>query len=120
MKSLINRIAIAFVVASLMSIAAFAKERKESFTIDSTMKVNGTVLKKGSYDVRVAEDKGELEILRNGKVVARANVSTEKRSTKASRFELRSTGTGEERTLAGVAFSGSDYNLVLRDSQASN
>ena len=121
MKSLITRIAIALVVASLMGTTAFAsKSRKESFTIDSTMKVNGTVLKRGNYDVKVEEEKGELSILKDGKVVARATVASEKRENKARGFELKSTGSGEERQLVSIAFGGADYNLVVRDSQASN
>ncbi len=121
MKSLISRIAVALVIASLMGVTAFAaKGRKESLMLDSSLKVNGTVLKKGNYDVQLQEETGELSILKNGKVVARANVATEKRTNKAPRTEIKSTGSGEERALVSVTFGGSDTSLVVRDSQASN
>lgn len=119
MKPLINRIAIAFVIASLMGVTAMAKSRKGSLTLDSNLKVNGTLLKKGNYDIKLEEDKNELSILKDGKVVARANVSTEKRAQKAPRTEVRSSGQGDDRQLISVAFGGADFNAVIRDSQAS-
>ena len=120
MKPLINRIAIAFLMASLMGITAVAKTRKGSLKLDTTFKVNGTVLEKGSYDLKLEEDKNELYILRNGKVVVRANVGTEQRNKKANQFEIHSKGQGDDRQLTGIAFGGSRYNVVIRDSQASN
>lgn len=121
MKSVISRIAIALVIASLTGSSALAaKGRKESLMLDSAMKVNGTLLKKGNYDIKLEEETGQLSILKNGKVVAQANVATEKRSSKASRTEIRSTGQGDDRSLVSVTFGGSDTNLVLRDTQASN
>ena len=121
MKSLITRFALALVIASLMGVTAMAaKSRKESLVIDSSIKVNGTLLKKGNYDVRFEEEKNELSILKNGKVVARANGSTEKRDSKAPRTTIKSTGEGDDRQLVSVTFGGADYNVVVRDSQASN
>ena len=113
MKSQINRIAIALVIVSLMGITALAKTRKATITLDSSMKVNGTVLKKGNYDLRFDEEKNELSILKAGKVVARSTINTQKRDRKAERLELKSTGTGDEKELISVAFGGADFNVVL-------
>jgi hypothetical protein len=119
MKPLISRIAIAFLITSLMGITAVAKTRRGLLKLDTTFKVNGTVLQKGNYDLKLEEDKNELLILRNGKVVVRANVATEQREKKAGQFEIHSKGDGDDRQLTGIAFGGSRYNVVIRDSQAS-
>jgi hypothetical protein len=43
MKSLIKQIGIAFVIASLAAVSAFAKTRKESITLATNTTVNGTL-----------------------------------------------------------------------------
>src|SRR2546426_7162078 len=117
MKTLINRIAIAFLIASLASVAVFAKSRKQSLTLQSNLKVNGTLLKKGVYDLKFDEEKNELSVLKNGKVVAHANVGSEKRQNKAQSLEFRTAGQGDDAQLVSVTFSGMDHNLVLDGSQ---
>jgi hypothetical protein len=119
MKTLINRIAVAFLIASLTSVAIFAKSRKQSTTLVTNLNVNGTLLKKGVYDVKFDEEKSELSFVKEGKVVARASVGSEKRETKAKGLELRTTGKGDDAQLVGVAFSGMDHDLVINGSKAS-
>jgi hypothetical protein len=119
MKTLINRIAVAFLIASLASVAVFAKSRKQSTTLVTNLNVNGTLLKKGLYDVKFDEEKSELSFVKDGKVVARAAVGSEKRETKARGLELRTTGKGDDVQLVGVAFSGMDHDLVINGSKAS-
>ena len=95
----INRIAVALLIASLASVAAFAKTKSEKVTFIDDIKVNGTLVKKGSYDLKFDDKTGEVTISKNGKVVARANSSMEQRSAKARRFELRYTGRGCKRRI---------------------
>ena len=120
MKSLMKQIAIAFVITSLAAVSAFAKTRKEAISLTSNTTVNGTLVKKGNYELRFDEEKGELSIVKDNKVVAQATTTAEKRDAKARRFELRLSGTGEERQLTGIAFAGQDQNFVLSSSAASN
>lgn len=121
MKSLITRIAIALVITSLMGATALAaKSRRQALKLESNLKVNGTLVKKGDYELQVEEEKNELSILKNGKVVARANFTNEQRSDKANKTEIRSVGYGDERSLKSVTFGGSKTAYVIRDSQASN
>jgi hypothetical protein len=119
MKSLISRIAIALLITSLAGVSAFAKTRREKITFIDNIKVNGTLVTKGVYNLKFDDKTGEVSILKGSKVVARASVDPEKRDRKAGTFEVRSTGSGDTRQLLSVAFGGSDVNLVLRDSQAS-
>lgn len=119
MKSLINRIAIALLITSLTSVAAFAKTKKETVTFPTDIKVNGTVVSKGVYDLKYDDAAGEVTIAKDGKVVARAAATMEKRDKKARQFQIRSVGSGEETQLIGVTFAGADHNVVVGNSNAS-
>jgi hypothetical protein len=114
-----NRIAVALLIASLASVAAFAKTRSEKVTFISDIKVNGTTVKKGVYDLKFDDKTGEVSIVKNGKVLAKANTTVEKRQSKARRFEWRYTGQGENAELTHVVFAGADQNVVLNSSAAS-
>src|SRR4030095_14506091 len=96
MKSFLNHIAIALLITSLAGITAFAKTKKQTVTLDTAMKLNGTVVNKGTYELKFDDASGELSLVKDNKVVARATASAEKRDTKARRFALRSTGSGNE------------------------
>jgi hypothetical protein len=120
MKSLIKQIGIAFVITSLTAFSAFAKTRKQSITLTTNTTVNGTLVKSGTYQLKFDDEKGELSIMKDGKVIAQANTTSEKRENKAARnFELRLTGSGDQKQLVGIAFAGADQNLVLNGSSAS-
>jgi hypothetical protein len=119
MKSLIKQIGIGFVIASLTAVSAFAKTRTESITLTTNTTVNGTLVKKGTYQLKFDDEKGELSIVKDGKLIAHAGTTTEKRDGKARMFELRLTGTGEEQQLVGIAFAGAEQNIVLNGSSAS-
>ena len=119
MKSLLNRIAIAFLITSLAGISVFAKGKKETVSFPTNIKVNGTVVNKGVYDVKFDDKTGELSIVKDNKVIARATASVEKREGKARKFVLRSAGTGDDIQLTGITFAGADHDLVISGSQAS-
>ena len=115
----INRVAVALLIASLASVAAFAKTHREKITFVNDIKVNGTLVKKGAYDLKFDDQTGEVSIVKNGKVVARAHSTMESRTSKARRFEFRYSGAGSNAELTHVAFSGSDQNVVLNSAAAS-
>lgn len=118
MKSFLNRIAMALLITSLASVSVFAKtERGVSFP--TNMKVNGTLINKGVYDLKFDDKTGEISIVKDSKVVARAAATLEKRDRKARTFALRSAGTGDELQLTGITFAGADHNVVISSSQAS-
>jgi len=119
MKSVIKQIGMALVITSLIAVSAFAKTRKESITLATDTTINGTLVKSGTYDLKFDDEKGELSIVKNGKVIAQAGTTTEKRAEKARKFELRLNGAGEGRQLVGIAFAGADQNIVLNGSSAS-
>jgi hypothetical protein len=106
-------------VGALTSVVAFAKVQKEKVTFDSDIKVNGTVVKKGTYDVKFDDESGQLSIMKSGKVVVQAMAKLEQREKKANDFQLRSTTNGDETSLVGVTFGGSDKNVVITGSGSS-
>ncbi len=119
MKSIMNRMLVVLMVTALTSVVALAKVHKHKVTFDEDIKVNGTVVKRGTYEVKFDDATGQLSIAKNGKVVAQAMAKLEPRSKKANDFQLRSTNKGEEQQLTGVTFGGSDKDIVITTSGAS-
>ena len=119
MKSIVSKVAAVVMVGALTSVVAFAKVQKEKVTFDSDIKVNGTVVKKGTYELRFDDESGQLSITKNGKVVAQAMAKAEQREKKANDFQLRSTSDKGETNLIGVTFNGSDKNVVITGSGSS-
>jgi hypothetical protein len=119
MKSILNRLAVAFVIASLTAVMVLGKSRKETVTFESNIKVNGTLVNKGVYDVKFDDKTQELSITKGSKVIARTVTTVGKRDGKARRLELRSTGSGDQKELISVTFGGMDHDLLINNSQAS-
>ena len=113
MKSIVNRIVVVVMVGALMSVAAFAKTQKHRVTFENDIKVNGTLVKKGTYEVKFDEETGQLSINKNGKTVAQTMAKLEARAKKANGFQLRSVGEGDQSELVGLTFSGSDKDVVV-------
>jgi hypothetical protein len=117
MKTILNRITLALLITSLAGIAAFAG-KKEKVNFPTNIKVNGTVVNKGDYELKFDESTKELSIVKDGKVIAKAATSATKRDRKAKSMEVRTSGSGDDTQLTSVSFPGSDENLVLSGSQA--
>jgi hypothetical protein len=116
MKSWVNRILVALLIAVMTGVVAFAKSKKETVTFPTNLKVNGTLVKKGTYDVSFDEQTAELSILRNGKPIAKAQARVEKRERKAKSLEIRSSGSGDDTQLLALTFGGSDQSIVVNQS----
>lgn len=119
MKSIMGRMLVVLMVGALTSVAALAKVHKQRVNFAEDIKVNGTVVKKGSYDVKFDDETNQLSIVKNGKVVAQAMARLESREKKANDFQLRSTNKDNEQKLTGVTFGGSDKDVVISEAGAS-
>ncbi len=119
MKSFVNKMLAVLMVGALTSVVAFAKTQKQRVTFENDIKVNGTLVKKGTYEVKFDDQTGQLAIIKNGKVVAEANAKLEQRAKKASDFQVRSTVNGNETQLTGVTFGGSDKDVMIANNGAS-
>ena len=118
MKSIVNKVLVVMMVGALTSVVAFAKVQKHRVTFENDIKVNGTLVKKGIYDVKFDDATGQLSIVKDGKTVAQAMARVEAREKKASDFQLRSTVNGDETQLIGVTFGGSDKDLLITNGGA--
>ena len=119
MKSIVNKMGAVLMVGALTSVVAFAKVHKQKVTFENDIKVNDTLVKKGTYDLKFDDETGQLSIVKNGKTVAQAMAKVENREKKANDFQLRSTGNGDDQQLTGVTFGGSDKDVVITNSGAS-
>ena len=119
MKSMVSKMMAVLMVGALTGVVAFAKVHKQKVTFESDMKVNGTLVKKGTYDLKFDDESGQLSIEKNGKTVAQAMAKLEPREKKANDFQMRSTNDGGETNLTGVTFGGSDKNVVITSGGAS-
>ena len=119
MKSIVNKMMVVLMVTALTSVVALAKVQKHKVTFDNDMKVNGTLVKKGTYDVKFDDQSNQLSITKNGKVIVEAMGRLEARSKKSSDFRLRSVVKGDERELVGVTFGGSDKDVMISNNGAS-
>ena len=113
MKSIVSRMMVVLMVGALTSVVALAKVHKQKVTFENDIKVNGTLVKKGTYDVKFNDETGQLEIVKNGKTVAQAMAKLEQREKKANDFQLRSVSNGDELQLTGFTFGGSDKDVVI-------
>jgi hypothetical protein len=113
MKSILNRIAVVLVVGALSSVVALAKVQKHKVTFASDIKINNTLVKKGTYDLKFDDETGQFTVSKGNKVVAQSMAKLEQRDKKASDFRLRSGGSGDDTQLLGVTFGGSDKEVVL-------
>ena len=119
MKSMVNKMVAVLMVGTLTGVVAFAKVHKQRVTFENDIKVNGTLVKKGNYEVKFDDETGQLTIAKNGKTVVQAMAKVEAREKKANDFQLRSTVNGDETNLTGVTFSGSDKDIVITSGGAS-
>ena len=63
MKSIVNRMVVVVMVGALTSVVALAKVHKQKVTFENDIKVNGTLVKKGTYDVKFDDETGQLSIV---------------------------------------------------------
>ena len=122
MKRFIQTFACALAIALVASLGVAAKDKTKKKTVEFTqdVMVNGTVVKAGTYDVKFNEETGELSIVKDGKVKATTAAHLEARSNEAKDTALIIASTGGVAELRGVAFGGSNQNVVVGGSGGSS
>jgi hypothetical protein len=102
---------------SLLATAALAKGEKQfknkTVTFDSDLMVQGTMVHKGTYELRFDEKNNELAILSGRKDVVTVPVHLEKRPAKVQSTEIISEQKGGQNLLDGVVFGGSDETIMI-------
>jgi hypothetical protein len=113
MKSGVNRIVVALLALAMTGVMAFAKGKKQSITFPVDVMVNGTLVKRGDYDIKFDEQTGDLFIMKGKTVVAKTTARLEKRADKAPRSAIRSVTKGSAEELVSISFRGQDNELVI-------
>jgi hypothetical protein len=113
MRSILHRAIIVLALVSLTATAAFARNKRATVTFSEDTIVNGTMVKKGDYEIKFDQTSNELLIRRHGKVVAQAAASTQPTGKKARETALNLANDGTDYKLISVAFSGSRSLVVL-------
>ena len=117
MKSVVNRIIVALLLVTMTSVASFAKSKKANVTFTVDTKVNETLVKSGTYKAILNEETGELSILKGDNVVAKTAPQLKMRDSKGRSTEIYSVKDGDQTALVGLAFSGSDQQVVLNQAR---
>lgn len=120
MKFYLNRIVLALVIGAMAGSLALGKNKRDTITFPENVKINGTLVKSGTYDVSFDEKTNELAIMKGSKVIARVAGTLEKRAEKARRTEYRTASSSEGTQLVRFAFSGSEQDIVVGSSAAKN
>ena len=113
MKSIMNSVLVLALLVTLPATAALGKARNSNIVLSSDTKVNGTLVKKGNYEVVYDDQSGELSIFKGSKLIAKTAARLEKRDQKARSTEVLTALEGMEQKLVGVAFSGSYDNVIV-------
>ena len=113
MKSIVNRVMVTLLLVTLASVAAFAKGKRVQVSFLADTKVNGTLVKHGTYDVAFDEETGELSIVKGSKIVATTTTRLEQRESKARSTETNTIVEGDETRLVSITFGGSDQRVVV-------
>lgn len=113
MKLLINGLIAACLLVTLASATAVANTRKANVAFSADTSVNGTLVKKGKYEVVFDDQSGELSIFKGAKLIAKTSAKVEKRDQKARGAEVQTILDGMDQKLVSITFSGSQENLVV-------
>jgi|SRR4029453_1322643 hypothetical protein len=117
MKRFMKASLVALVITALASISAIAgdkgKVEKKMVTLTEDIMVNGTLVKKGDYEIKFDDSTGELSVIKNGKVKAKTVAHYEARSDKAKSTALRTVDAGGNVELKGITFGGSDQDVIV-------
>lgn len=103
-KMLMTLMAMALIVAGLT--VAEAKDRSKTVTFLNDVTVNGTLIAKGTYDVKFDSEANEVSILRNGRVIATTKVEVKLTDRKNPHNSAGFVERDNMRVLTTITFAG--------------
>ena len=113
MRLVVNGLMVASLLLSLAAATVFGNTRKSSIVFSADTKVNGTLVKKGNYEVVFDDQSGDLSILKGAKLIAKTTARTEKRNQKARGTEVQTILDGMDQKLVSITFGGSYENVIV-------
>jgi hypothetical protein len=110
MIKLVNQLAVTVLVGAIASGVVLAKEIKKQVTFSEPVVVNGTLVKKGTYDAVFDDQTNELSIVKGGKVVAHAPAQLEKREQRDRAVYVTRAEEGESKNAVLISVTLKDGN----------
>ncbi len=118
MRSFGKNLFLGLTMTALLGASALASETTKTLTLNRDISVNGTVVKKGTYKVKINKETGEMTILNGKEVIARTTVTLNTDERKANGDELALTQSGDVNILKSVKFDGSRDRFTVTSAQA--
>lgn len=105
-------------LTALLGVSALAGDITKTLTLNRDVSVNGTVVKKGVYKVKINKETGEMTILDGKEVVAKTTVTVATDERRANGDEIALTQSGDTNILKSVKFNGSRDRFTVAGAQA--
>ncbi|MGQ9898572.1 MAG: hypothetical protein ACUVR8_13595 [Acidobacteriota bacterium] len=118
MHSLGKSLLLGLSLTVLLGTFALAGEITKTLTLSRDMSVNGTVVKKGTYKVKINKETGEMTILNGKEVIAKTTVTVATDERKANGDEIALTQSGDTNILKSIKFDGSRDRFNVTSAQA--
>ena len=116
MKKLASLIVLSLIVSAL-SVAAFAqgKSKAADFTFSEAFVVGEKKFEPGTYRIKFNADKSELEIMKNGDLVATAKVTVDEAAGKSPYNAVSKNATDRGKVVTDVRFGGDRRTFKVSD-----
>ncbi len=115
MNRIVNRLVVLLVVCAMSAHLALAAGKSKKVTFLTDISVNGTVIKKGTYQVNFDEKTGELTISDRKGVVAKTNARMEKFAGIPGTVYLTA---GDKKELVSIVFNSTQASVSANGSSA--
>ncbi len=113
MRSIVNGMLVALLLATVTAGTTFAKGKRSTVTFAADTKVNDVLVKKGTYQVVFNEEAGELTILKGRKPIAKTSAQAVDREGRRRNMEVYTFTENSEIKFVGIAFEGSNQKLIV-------
>ncbi|MEY4166441.1 MAG: hypothetical protein ACOYLF_07335 [Blastocatellia bacterium] len=117
-RILLSLVAVGLIMAGLAT--ADAKDRSKTITFLNDVTVNGTVVSKGTYDVKFDSETNEVSILRNGRLVATTKVEVKLTDRKNPHNSAAFVERDAARVLTSITFEGDKRILLVNPASGSH
>jgi hypothetical protein len=117
MKRALNRLIVILLMGIVTGSVAFAKTIKQRITLTKPGVVNGTVVKKGTYNAVFDDQTNELTILKGKEVIAKAPARLEDLSGKGPFLIFREDG--DQNVLVTISFKNNQATILTNQTKAS-
>lgn len=116
-KMLMTLMAVALMTAGLTMVEA--KDRSKTITFLNDVTVNGTLIQKGTYDVKFDSESNEVTINRNGRQVASTKVDIKLTDRKNLHNSAAYVERDNLRVLTSITFEGDKRVLLVNSASGS-